>query len=83
MALVLILRSYFDVINYYKRFVDLRTSRGPVNRLLKKDASWQWSAKSHESTEIIVTGDASKDGLSIVILLRFFDGYRSRFKVGN
>lgn len=89
------LRSYVGAINYYGRFVgQMKQLREPLDRLLKKDAPWKWTAECQKSfdrfksilvsnlllthfdpsKEIIVAGDASKDGLGAVILHRFPDG---------
>ncbi|XP_055542887.1 uncharacterized protein K02A2.6-like [Wyeomyia smithii] len=89
------LRSYLGAINYYGRFVgQMKELRAPLDRLLKKDARWDWTAECQRSferfktillsdlllthydpdKEIIVAGDASKDGLGAVIMHRFPNG---------
>lgn len=89
------LRSYLGAVNYYGRFVgQMKELRAPLDRLLKKDARWDWTDECQRSfdrfktillsdlllthydpdKEIIVAGDASKNGLGAVIMHRFPNG---------
>lgn len=89
------LRSYLGAINYYGRFVkQMKELRAPMDNLLKKDVTWEWTANCQKSfekfkvlltsdlllthfdpnKEIIVAGDASKDGVGAVIMHRFPNG---------
>lgn len=44
------LRSYLGAINYYERFIgQLKELRVPLDRLLKKDARWDWNAECQRS----------------------------------
>ena len=46
------LRSYLGAINYYGRFVgQMKELRAPLDRLLIKDAPWEWSADCQRSFE--------------------------------
>uniref|UniRef100_W6NRI4 RNA-directed DNA polymerase n=1 Tax=Haemonchus contortus TaxID=6289 RepID=W6NRI4_HAECO len=46
------LRSFLGMITYYSAFVPtMKTLRGPLDALLKKDVKWRWTSKEHEAFE--------------------------------
>ena len=44
------LQSFLGIVNHYRKFVPLLADLSePLNCLLKKDATWEWSAKCQDS----------------------------------
>ncbi|XP_055918719.1 uncharacterized protein K02A2.6-like [Eupeodes corollae] len=74
-------RSFLGMLNFYSQFIaNVRISR-PIDNLLKKNVKFRLSDECHaafnkakEAKEIIVAGDALKDGIGGVMVHRFPDG---------
>ncbi|XP_055604705.1 uncharacterized protein K02A2.6-like [Uranotaenia lowii] len=72
------LRSYLGAINYYGRFVgQIKELRAPLDRLLKKDASWEWTPECQSSF------DRFKSILQSDLLLTHFDPRKEIIVAGD
>ncbi|XGW15781.1 hypothetical protein V3C99_001322, partial [Haemonchus contortus] len=59
------LRSFLGMITYYSVFVPtLKTLRGPLDALLRKDVKWRWTSKEHEAFEKLKTALSSDANLA-------------------
>ncbi|XP_055584973.1 uncharacterized protein K02A2.6-like [Uranotaenia lowii] len=72
------LRSYLGAINYYGRFVgQIKELRAPLDRLLKKDARWEWTPECQSSF------DRFKSILQSDLLLTHFDPRKEIIVAGD
>nr|CDJ97482.1 RNA-directed DNA polymerase (reverse transcriptase) and Integrase domain containing protein [Haemonchus contortus] len=59
------LRSFLGMITYYSVFVPtMKTLRGPLDALLRKDVKWRWTSKEHEAFEKLKTALSSDANLA-------------------
>ena len=62
------LQSFLGLANYYQTFIPkMHDLRAPLNKLLKKDKSWDWSTECQEAFDKI------KEAITLDLFLTHFD----------